>query len=119
MLLCKGRMKFTENSIFRLEFSICSSTFSLCLNCNKHDTSFNGSRGEVCGDSESNQMFCYVIFVLAFENMRGKKNLNFTPPHCSKCAVHSSILKFTLCQDRTKITPTESINVGKSQRGSI
>ena len=27
------------------------------------------------------------MLVLAFENMRGEKNVNFTP-HCSKCGVH-------------------------------
>ncbi len=34
MLLCEGRIEFTENTIFRREFSICSLTLSPCLYCN-------------------------------------------------------------------------------------
>jgi hypothetical protein len=45
MLLCKGRIEFTENTIFRREFSICSLTLSPCLYCNKHDTSPDGDGG--------------------------------------------------------------------------
>jgi hypothetical protein len=56
MLLCKGRIEFTENIIFRREFPICSLTLSLCLYCNKHDTSSDGDGGVggggLCGDSE-------------------------------------------------------------------
>jgi hypothetical protein len=58
MLRCKGRIEFTENTIFRREFSICSLTLSLYLYCNKHDTSFDGDGGGgggvggLCGDSE-------------------------------------------------------------------
>jgi hypothetical protein len=113
-----------EWSLLKTEYFVWSSLFvaqhflSVSITSMTHPSTEAG-RGRVCGDSESNQMFCYVIFVLALENMRGKKNLNFTPPHCSRCVVHSSILKLTLCHDRTKISPTESTNVGKSQRGSI
>jgi hypothetical protein len=59
MLLCKGRIEFTEYKIFRREFSICSLTLSPFLYCNKHDTSSEGDGGGeweggrgLCGDSE-------------------------------------------------------------------
>jgi hypothetical protein len=45
MLLCKGRIEFTENTIFHRELSICSVTLSLCLYCNKRDTSSDGDGG--------------------------------------------------------------------------
>jgi hypothetical protein len=56
MLLCKCRIEFTENTIYRRGFSICSLTLSLCLYCNKHDRSSDGGGG--WGDS--------VILLLKF-----------------------------------------------------